>query len=235
MGRHWQVLMTTPWHSPPHHPSIKPTLFHSLSTLIQHALAWGHSAIVPTSLCWDCVDGMLPAGTLAEAHKIMLVNMKSCKTDKPNTDTAHGAKNKQITIIMRWVVGQMSKSGTTQQHQHIDWSGNKHNGFETHWTVADTDNSKVFDTNPSHSHPPHPTTEHLLFQPSSLSNVRGRRQSGCNWVKEGKREYILHKSAKWLWVGMSYTHESILLWWPWTPAHGWCNEEWRVLVWQFLC
>ena len=28
----------------------KPTLFHSLSTLSQHTLAWGHSAIVPTSL-----------------------------------------------------------------------------------------------------------------------------------------------------------------------------------------
>ena len=30
MGRHWQVLMATPWHSLPHHPSIKPSLFHSL-------------------------------------------------------------------------------------------------------------------------------------------------------------------------------------------------------------
>ena len=38
MGWHWQLLMTTPWHSLPHHPSIKPTLFHSLSTLSQHTL-----------------------------------------------------------------------------------------------------------------------------------------------------------------------------------------------------
>ena len=60
---------TTPWHSLPHHPSIKPTLFLSLLTLSQHALAWGHSAIVPTSLFWDCVAGTLPVGTLAEAHK----------------------------------------------------------------------------------------------------------------------------------------------------------------------
>ena len=66
----------TPWHSLPHHPSIKPTLFHSLSTLIQHALAWGHSAIVPTSLFWDCVDGTLPAGTLAEVNKIWLWKKK---------------------------------------------------------------------------------------------------------------------------------------------------------------
>ena len=65
----WHLLMTTPWHSLPHHPSIKPTLFHSLSTLIQHALAWGHSAIVPTSLFWDCVAGTLPAGPLTEAYK----------------------------------------------------------------------------------------------------------------------------------------------------------------------
>ena len=26
--------------------------------------------------------------------------------------------------------------------------------------VADIDNDKVFDTKPSHSHPPHPTTKH---------------------------------------------------------------------------
>ena len=34
MGWHWQLLMTAPWHSLPHHPSTKPTLFHSLSALI---------------------------------------------------------------------------------------------------------------------------------------------------------------------------------------------------------
>ena len=69
MSCHWQVLlMTTPWHSLPHHQSNKPTLFHSLSTLTQHALAWGHSAIFPTSLSFETVDGTLPAGSLAEAH-----------------------------------------------------------------------------------------------------------------------------------------------------------------------
>ena len=76
MHWHWQLLMTASWHSLPHHPSIKPTLFHSLSTLIQHTLAWGHSAIVPTSLFWDCAYGMLPAGSLAEAHKIWLWKKK---------------------------------------------------------------------------------------------------------------------------------------------------------------
>ena len=44
-----------PWHSHPHHPPIKPTLFHSLSTLSQHTLAWGHNAIVPTSLSFETV------------------------------------------------------------------------------------------------------------------------------------------------------------------------------------
>ena len=77
MGWHWQLLMTTPWHSLPHHPSIKPTLFHSLSTLIQHALAWGHSVIVPTSLFWHCVAGTLPVGTLADAHTFVIVNWKN--------------------------------------------------------------------------------------------------------------------------------------------------------------
>ena len=36
--------------------------------------------------------------------------------------------------------------------------------------VADIDNDKVFDTKPSHSHPPHPTTKPPPFHPSSLSN-----------------------------------------------------------------
>ena len=36
--------------------------------------------------------------------------------------------------------------------------------------VADTDNDKVFDTKPTHSHPPHPTTKLPPFHPSSLSN-----------------------------------------------------------------
>ena len=34
-----------------------------------HALAWGHSAIVPTSLFRDCVVGTLSVGALAEAHQ----------------------------------------------------------------------------------------------------------------------------------------------------------------------
>ena len=46
----------------------KPTLFLSLSTLTQHALAWGHSMIVPTSLFGDCVVSTLSDGSLAEAH-----------------------------------------------------------------------------------------------------------------------------------------------------------------------
>ena len=49
-------------------PSINQT--HPLSTLFQHALAWGQSTIVPTSLFWDYVNGTLLAGSLAEAHKI---------------------------------------------------------------------------------------------------------------------------------------------------------------------
>ena len=81
IGWHWQLLMTTLWHSLPHHPSIKPTLFHSLSTLTQHALAWGHSVIVPTSLFWDCVDGTLPAGSLNDSlpqtHKMVENQNKS--------------------------------------------------------------------------------------------------------------------------------------------------------------
>ena len=36
--------------------------------------------------------------------------------------------------------------------------------------VTDIDNDKVFDTKPSHSHPPHPTTKPPPFHPSSLSN-----------------------------------------------------------------
>ena len=48
----------------------KPTLFLSLFTLTQHALAWGHSAIVPTSLFGDCVVGTLSVGMLTEAHII---------------------------------------------------------------------------------------------------------------------------------------------------------------------
>ena len=36
--------------------------------LIQHALARGHSAIVPAFLSGDCVVGTLPVGSLAEAH-----------------------------------------------------------------------------------------------------------------------------------------------------------------------
>ena len=36
--------------------------------------------------------------------------------------------------------------------------------------VADIDNDKVFDTKPSHSHQPHPTTKPPPFHPSSLSN-----------------------------------------------------------------
>ena len=35
-----------------------------------HALAWGHSAIIPTSLFGDCVVGTLSVGTLTEAHTI---------------------------------------------------------------------------------------------------------------------------------------------------------------------
>ena len=62
----------TPSHSPPHHPTIK-TLPLSLSfALIQHALARGHSAIVPTFLSGDCVVGTLPVGSLAEAHNCWL-------------------------------------------------------------------------------------------------------------------------------------------------------------------
>ena len=36
--------------------------------------------------------------------------------------------------------------------------------------AADTEDDKVFDTKPSHSHPPHPTTKLPPFHPSSLSN-----------------------------------------------------------------
>ena len=36
--------------------------------------------------------------------------------------------------------------------------------------VTDIDNDKVFDTKPSHSHPPHPTIKLPPFHPSSLSN-----------------------------------------------------------------
>ena len=62
---------------PPHdthfhtiHQSNPPSF--TLSTISQHALAWGHSAIVPTSLFWDCVVGTLPAGSLTETHKMWL-------------------------------------------------------------------------------------------------------------------------------------------------------------------
>ena len=88
---HTQVLMTTPWHSLPHHPTIKPTLFHSLSTLAQHALAWDQSMIVPTSLFWDCVDGTLPAGTLAEAHKMWLWINKKKYSNKQVCQQLHHA------------------------------------------------------------------------------------------------------------------------------------------------
>ena len=62
----------TPWHSLPHHPPIKAHplsfFFLSLSTLTQHALAWGHSAIVPTSLFRKCVVDMASVGQLTNAH-----------------------------------------------------------------------------------------------------------------------------------------------------------------------
>ena len=50
----------------------------------------------------------------------------------------------------------------------------KHTGLwltiEGLFDVADIDNDKVFDTKPSHSHPPHPTTKPPPIHPSSLSN-----------------------------------------------------------------
>ena len=56
-GWHRLLLMTPPWHSLPHHPTIKPHSFFPLSTLTQHALAWGHSAIVSASLSlWRLCD-----------------------------------------------------------------------------------------------------------------------------------------------------------------------------------
>ena len=61
------LLMTMPWHSHPHHSTIKPTVFFSLSTLTQHPLAWCHRPTVPISPFSDCV-----AGTLPEAHKFWL-------------------------------------------------------------------------------------------------------------------------------------------------------------------
>ena len=48
--------------------------FIPLSALIQHALAWGHSATVPTSLFGDCVTDTLSTGSLPEAHKWWLWN-----------------------------------------------------------------------------------------------------------------------------------------------------------------
>ena len=100
-------------------------------------------------------------------------------TNQPNTDTAHGARNNEMPIINEKGIGQRAKVGQhSSTNTLIEVATNtmalKHTGLwltiEGWVDVADIDNDKVFDTKPSHSHPPHPTTKPPPFHPSSLSN-----------------------------------------------------------------
>ena len=89
-------------------------------------------------------------------------------TNKPNTDTAHGATNNEMTtanekgIRQRAKVGQHSSTNTLIEAATTQLIV-KHTGL---WLTIEgwvdaTDNDKVFDTKPSHSHPHHPTTKPL--------------------------------------------------------------------------
>ena len=60
-----------------------PTTSNWLS-LQEHTLAWGHSAIVHTSLFRDCVVGTLSVSILTEVHKNYIVNKNSCSLSNLN-------------------------------------------------------------------------------------------------------------------------------------------------------
>ena len=62
---------------------------------------------------------------------------------------------------------QLARSSTKVFNNNLDFEALTIVGWVD---VADIDNDKVFDTKPTHSHPPHPTTKHPPFHPSSLSN-----------------------------------------------------------------
>ena len=84
-----------------------------------------------------------------------------------------------MTIVNEKGIGQKAKVGQhSSTNTLIEVATNtmalKHTGLwltiEGCVDMADIDNDKVFDTKPSHSHPPHPTTKLQPFHPSSLSN-----------------------------------------------------------------
>ena len=119
--------------------------------------------------------GTLPAGTLAEAHKIDCE--KKGKKRKRDYDTwcsqvvsnpCPNQARKGLTSLIRREVVLSSWYG---RHSPF-FSVLKYTGLwltiEGWVDVTDIDNGKVFDTKPSHSHPPHPTTNTPPFHPSSI-------------------------------------------------------------------
>ena len=173
----WLCLCLFPFFPlhPPHHHTL--TLIHHPPHNMTH---WCTPSHANRAVCCAAFFGSGQRDTHCIIHTPHSITWHhTTHTNKPNTDTAHGTNNNEMTIAKEkgdWTKG---KSGTTQQHQHTDWSGNntmalKHTGLwltiEGWVDVADIDNDKVFDTKPSHSHPPHPTTKPPPFHPSSLSN-----------------------------------------------------------------
>ena len=78
MGWHWQVLMTTPWHSLPPHPTIKLPPFHPSSLSNSNHLPSAHSTTLPNpSPFAHCVHVTLP-----QPHIISLWVKKREKTKR---------------------------------------------------------------------------------------------------------------------------------------------------------